>query len=235
MNAIYFITTVGFPLISIVSFFFFIKELRTAIEKTSWSVEKKRKIMRSILGGLMAWALVVSIVSLTGFASKFQLFPLNILPMVLIPLVIVLVLVFSNGSKIIIYQLNLKVITQLQVFRAFVEIILWLLFIQNQVPVQMTFEGRNLDILAGITSLIAARWLLRSRSWMITWNVVGLALLINIVTVAILSMPTSLRVFENEPANTIVTQFPFIFLPTFLVPLAYILHFLSLRKLFMKS
>lgn len=195
----------------------------------------KRKIIRSILGGLMAWAIVVSVVSLTGFAGKFQLFPLNIMPMVLIPLVIVLVLVFSNGSKTILYQLNLKVITQLQGFRVFVEIILWLLFIQNQLPVQMTFEGRNFDILAGITSLIAARWLLRSRRWMIAWNVVGLALRINIVTVAILSMPTSLRVFENEPANTIVTQFPFIFLPTFLVPLAYILHFLSLRKLFMKS
>jgi hypothetical protein len=155
--------------------------------------------------------------------------------MVLIPLVIVLLLVFSKVSKTILDQINLKAITELQVFRVFVEIILWLLFIQNRLPIQMTFEGLNFDILAGITSLLAARWLLRSRSWMIAWNILGLALLINIVTIAILSMPTSLRVFDNEPANTIVTQFPFIFLPTFLVPLAYILHFLSLRKLLMKS
>lgn len=235
MNAIYFITAVGFPIISIVFFFFFIKELKTAIEKTSWQVEKKKKIISRIAGGLVAWAIVVSVVSLTGFTDKFQLFPLNIMPMVLIPLVTVLMLVFSNDSKEILYQLNLKAMTQLQVFRVFVEIILWLLFIQNLLPEQMTFEGRNFDIIAGFTSLIAARWLLQSRAWMIGWNILGLALLINIVTVAILSMPTSLRVFENEPANTIVTQFPFIFLPTFLVPLAYILHFLSLRKLFMKS
>ena len=131
--------------------------------------------------------------------------------------------------------MNLKVLTQLQVFRVFVEIVFWLLFVQNLLPKQMTFEGRNFDIIAGITSLLAAQFFLNSRGWMIAWNIIGLGLLINIVSIAILSMPTSRRIFENEPANTIVTQFPFIFLPTFLVPLAYILHFISLKKLFMKS
>jgi hypothetical protein len=35
----------------------------------------------------------------------------------------------------------------------------------------------------------------------------------------------------NEPANLLVTKFPFIMLPGMLVPLAYGLHFLSLRQL----
>jgi hypothetical protein len=35
----------------------------------------------------------------------------------------------------------------------------------------------------------------------------------------------------NEPANLLVTKFPFILLPGMLVPLAYGLHFLSLRQL----
>ena len=47
-------------------------------------------------------------------------------------------------------------------------------------------------------------------------------------------MPTPFRVFMKEPANTVVMKFPFILLPTFLVPLAYGLHFLSLRQLLMK-
>ena len=41
----------------------------------------------------------------------------------------------------------------------------------------------------------------------VLWNILGLGLLINIVAIAILSMPTPLRVFMNEPANTIVTEF----------------------------
>jgi hypothetical protein len=235
MNTFYIISYVGFPLLAVIFFFLFMKELKRAINGTTWPEERKKKTFARISMGLFVWTLIVSVVALTGFTSQFQYFPLNVMPMVVTPLVIVLILVFSDGAKTVLGQTNLKVITQLQVFRVFVEILLWLLFIQNLLPVQMTFEGRNFDILAGITSLIAARWILHSRGGMIAWNIFGLMLLINIVSIAILSMPTPLRVFENEPANTLVTQFPFVFLPTFLVPLAYILHFLSLRKLLMKS
>ena len=99
----------------------------------------------------------------------------------------------------------------------------------------MTFEGRNFDILAGITGPIIA-YLAYSKhvigkTGVIIWNVACLCLLINIVATAILSIPSPFRYFMNEPANTIVTEFPIIWLPAFLVPLAYSLHFLSLRQL----
>jgi hypothetical protein len=70
---------------------------------------------------------------------------------------------------------------------------------------------------------------------MIVWNVMGLLLLVNIVTIALLSMPTPFQYFHNEPMNTIVLKFPFVFLPGLLVPLAYGLHFLSLRQLAQSS
>ncbi|HKQ78896.1 MAG TPA: hypothetical protein VJ810_34675 [Blastocatellia bacterium] len=59
----------------------------------------------------------------------------------------------------------------------------------------------------------------------------GLALLINIVTIAILSAPTPLRKFFNEPANTFVTYFPFVWLPAFLVQAAWFGHLLVFRRL----
>ncbi len=229
------LTTIGFPLITLVFFALFIKELKSAITATSWKDNKKKKISHRIIIGLVVWAIVITIASSSGFSGKFELFPINIIPFIIVPLITVLILLFHKDTNSIIPHINLIVLTQLQVFRVFVEIVLWLLFIQNRLPEQMTFEGQNFDIIAGITSLLAARFFLNSRGWMIGWNIIGLGLLINIVSIAILSMPTSLRVFENEPANTIVTQFPFIFLPAFLVPLAYILHFLSLKKLLMKS
>jgi hypothetical protein len=51
----------------------------------------------------------------------------------------------------------------------------------------------------------------------------------------VLSMPTSLRYFMNEPSNTIVAQFPFILLPGVLVPIAYTMHIFSLRQLLSKK
>ncbi|MDD1443858.1 hypothetical protein MEO93_26630 [Dolichospermum sp. ST_sed3] len=229
------LTTLGFPLITIIFYGLFIQELKSGIVATSWQKEKKRKVRNRIIIGLVVWAIIISAVSLSGFSGEFELFPLNIMPFVIVPLITTLILLFHKDTNALLSKINLKVLTRLQAFRVFVEIVLWLLFIQNLLPEQMTIEGRNFDIIAGITSLLAARFILNSRRLMIVWNIIGLALLINIVSIAILSMPTSLRIFENEPANIIITQFPFIVLPTFLVPLAYILHFLSLKKLLMKS
>jgi hypothetical protein len=70
-----------------------------------------------------------------------------------------------------------------------------------------------------------------SKKWIVAWNLLGIILLFNIVGIALLSAPTPFRYFMNEPANTIAATFPFILLPGFLVPLAYGLHFLSLRQL----
>jgi len=62
------------------------------------------------------------------------------------------------------------------------------------------------------------------------YNIGGLLLLVNVLVIAVLSMPTPLRVFHNEPANTLLAYFPYIYLPGVLVPLAYTLHIFSLRQ-----
>jgi len=180
---------------------------------------------------IIGWAVIVAVLSMTGFTRRMELFPLNLAPVLLVPLIGILFITFSRAAKHILQFVPMQTLTRLQVFRVFVEILLWLLFIENLLPVQMTFEGINFDIVAGLTAPFAAYLFSVNRKAMIAWNIVSLCLLINIVTIAILSTPTPLRVFFNEPANTIVAVFPFILLPTFLVPLAYGLHFLSLRKL----
>jgi len=160
------------------------------------------------------------------------------MPVLAIPMIAILGFTFSKAGKEILLQIPAENIIRLQSFRFFVELLLWALFIENVAPVQMTFEGRNFDVLSGITAPIVALLLAKgkiSKSVLVAWNIACLALLVNIVSVAILSMPTPLRVFMNEPSNTNVTQFPVSWLPGLLVPLAYGLHFLSLRKLFLKQ
>ena len=57
----------------------------------------------------------------------------------------------------------------------------------------------------------------------------GLALLLNVVVISVLSMPTPLRRFHNEPANTFVTHFPYVWLPLYLVQVAWMSHLLIFR------
>jgi hypothetical protein len=63
------------------------------------------------------------------------------------------------------------------------------------------------------------------------FNVIGLGTLLNIMTVAILSVPGPLRVFMNEPANTFVTAVPYVWLPTLMVLVALLGHLLVFRRL----
>lgn len=188
--------------------------------------------IRAMAIALVAWAAFLVVWSLSGMASRFEMFPINMAPVLIVPFIAIIVFVFSKRTLSVLSSLPAKSIVQLQVFRVFVELLLWALFVENLLPVQMTFEGRNWDILSGLTAPLAALFLSKSKWGLAIWNVVCLGLLINIVTVAILSMPTDLRVFNNEPANTIVAEFPFILLPGMLVPLAYGLSLLSLRQLF---
>lgn len=187
---------------------------------------------RAAVIAVIGWGIFLSIWSLSGMASRFEIFPVNMAPVLIVPFVTIIIFTFSKRTLPMLASIPPKSIAQLQVFRVFVELLLWALFIENLLPVQMTFEGRNLDILSGLTAPLAALFLAKSKWGLVMWNLLCLGLLINIVTVAIVSMPTDLRIFNNEPANTIVAEFPFILLPGMLVPLAYGLSLLSLRQVF---
>ena len=114
------------------------------------------------------------------------------------------------------------------------ELILWALFLEGVIGKQMTFEGRNFDVLVGITAVpvayLIASGKLKSKAAMMTWNIFGLIMLANIVSVAILSTPLPFRVFTEGPANTVIAYFPFVWLPGFVVPVAFAMHLFSIRK-----
>ncbi|MEZ4971876.1 MAG: hypothetical protein R2820_01125 [Cyclobacteriaceae bacterium] len=213
-----------------------IRELKKALNRSDFDADKQKKIFNRVSLGLSFWLALVSALSIRGFFSNFNTFPPRLMIVLFVPLItLVWALLISKTTKELLPFISPRALTGLQVFRLFVEILLWMLFIQNLIPIQMTFEGRNFDILAGITGPIIA-YLAYSKNvigktGVAIWNIACLCLLINIVATAILSIPGPLRYFMNEPANTIVAEFPIIWLPAFLVPLAYSLHFLSLRQL----
>lgn len=126
----------------------------------------------------------------------------------------------------------------LQTFRFPLEMIfIWLLSYQA-IPLEMTFEGRNPDILIGLTAPAVAfavkrKWLpLRA---LVVWNFIGLGFLLNIMTVAILCLPTNFRVFHESVPNEFVLYFPYNLIPVVLVMLALFLHVLSLKTLLRKA
>ena len=140
----------------------------------------------------------------------------------------------TPGARRFAQSLPLAALIGCQIFRIPVEWVLFGLARAGTAPAQMTFEGWNFDVLTGVTAPLVA-WLAArgtlGRGALFAWNAAGLALLVNVVTIAVLSTPTPLRVFMNEPAARFLADWPWVWLPGFLVPAAFAGHLLLFRKL----
>ncbi len=228
----------GFVLLTLLYIFLLLREIDKGLISASLPAGIRKKFMRRMMATLLVWAFFVSGWSLSGTMSDFSIFPFNMMPVIVIPIIVLVVFLSSKILRQALAHIPQANIVRLQSFRFFVEVFLWMLFIQHLLPIQMTFEGSNFDILAGLTAPVIAIFAYRgrmSKAGLMTWNVLCLGLLLNIVITAILSTPSPWRVFMNEPANYIVTYFPISWLPGFLVPLAYYLHFLSMKQLLGKG
>jgi hypothetical protein len=231
---LYPVTLSGFVAVTFIFYGWAFRTMQKGMDTAGFSSKRKRKTLRLPLLLLLVWILFISIFSIRGFFSDFSSVPPRMATIFIIPLITIIILTFSKTLKEILPHIPIQNIIRIQVFRVFVEMLLWMLLLQHLLPVEMTLEGRNFDILTGLTAPVVA-WLIGRKKWspalLIIWNIAGLVLVFNVMIIAILSMPTPFRVFMNEPSNTIVTTFPFIWLPGLLVPLAYGLHFFSIRQI----
>ena len=183
---------------------------------------------------LLAWLVLLGILAARGFFSDFTRLPPRLIISLLTPLPFVLLFMRAKPGKQFLLNIKPEYVIYLQSFRILVEIALWVGVRNGSLPVQMSFEGRNFDILVGLFAFPVGYYCFVKKTWpsvvVLLYNIGGLILLLNIVIITALSLPTPLRVFHNEPDSSLVTTFPFIYLPGLLVPLAYTLHLISIRQ-----
>ncbi len=150
-------------------------------------------------------------------------------------ILLILLLLLSKNGRDFMNSLDLEKITLINTIRIPVEIILYLLYINKVIPELMTFEGRNFDIFAGVSAPIIAYYGLRkgylNRNVILIWNFMSFALLINIVVIALLSAPSTFQKFAYKQPNIALLNFPFTWLPTFIVPIILFGHLVSTIKL----
>ncbi|MDL5051220.1 hypothetical protein QQ054_35040 [Oscillatoria amoena NRMC-F 0135] len=207
--------------------------------KSAVSQSTMRNKLFPIIFLILVW-IVDSILSLKGvFLDTIKSTPPVFFPAVIVMLSLAVYFALKYEPLTLFKKENLKYAVALQTFRFPLELIFVWAFHLGLMPKQMTFEGLNFEVLVGLTAPLVAYFGYHKQvlpKWVLVgWNFAGLLLLANIVTVAILSAPTNFQVFTNEPHNTIVFKFPYIFIPFFLVPLALFGHLFALRKLLAKN
>lgn len=152
--------------------------------------------------------------------------------------IVCVALALTRFGSVLLEGLPLSWLVGYQVFRILVELLLWRLYCEGVLPEQMTFEGANLDVVSGVSALFVAAILARGRRarWLVwIWNLGSLALLLNIVGIAVRSMPGPWRAYAAEPSNTIVLDSVFVWIPALYVLAAWFGHVLVLRALLQRS
>ncbi|HEB61736.1 MAG TPA: hypothetical protein ENI82_01160 [Bacteroidetes bacterium] len=202
--------------------------------------DKAKKIKQYTLVGLLLWLGILAILNIEGYYQNEALVGFRVLMVFIPPFLLISYLMLSKRfAKNVLSLLPGKWLIHIQSFRIVMELIFWLGYIGGFVPFQMTFEGFNFDIMVGITAFIAGSVFFvkgRFRKFEVfIWNIFGLALLLNIFVIGFLSVPSSFRVFMNEPANKMLGNFPFIWIPGFIVPFAFAMHVFSIKQIFIIS
>jgi hypothetical protein len=225
--------TVGFVVLPLLVAAGFVLACDAADRQLGERADVRRRRTMTIGAAVLAWLLLTTLLAASGVLRRFDAFPPPFAGLVLVVLALSVGVACSPLGTRLVRGSPLWVLVGFQVFRFPLELLMHDAAVVGTMPVQMSYSGQNYDIVTGITAGLLGWWLARGhvRRWIVAaWNVLGFALLANVVTVAIVSTPI-FQWFGPDRLNTFVTYPPFVWLPSVLVTAALIGHLLVWRKL----
>ena len=187
---------------------------------------------------VLALAAAQGVLAYQGFFLATESIPPRLI-FLLIPSVALILYAFnSEKGKAFMDQINSETYTYLHTVRIVVEIVILWLFLEQLMPESMTFEGRNFDVLSGLTAPFIAYFGFRKktlgRKTLLAWNIICLLLVLQVVITGALSAPSVLQQIEFSQPNIAIFIFPFVWLPGIVVPIVIFGHLIAIRKFLIK-
>lgn len=202
---------------------------------TAMLLYKAVKYSRPLILITLLWLAIQAVISLLGFYIVSSGTPPRFALLLMPPVLIIIILFLTKSGRQFVDGFDAKALILIHMVRVPVELTLYWLFIHKAVPEVMTFEGRNFDILCGLTAPLIYYFgyvkNVLNRNVMLAWNIICLLLLANIIVTAVLSAPFQFQKLGFEQPNVALFYFPFIWLPCFVVPAVLFAHIANIRKL----
>lgn len=211
----------------------FVGAVAIAWRRSGASLAESRRVAVLSACGAAAWMGATDIAARSGVLRHWDQTPPPFLALPIAILALGVVIAAGPIGRRFTAHLPLWWLVASQSFRLPLELAMHALSERGIMPVQMSYSGRNLDVVTGATAVIVAFLVARGyagRRLVLAWNVLGLGLLVNVVTVAILSTPR-FAAFGPDRLNVFVTYAPFVWLPAVLVLAALTGHFVIFRAL----
>lgn len=184
---------------------------------------------------IIVWLLLQYFISRTGFYLEFSLPPRIPLFMIMPFFIFTIAFMVKNRSGKLLIAIPIVAPIAYQSFRAIIEILFYWTHLQNILPVQVTFEGANYDVLLGVSAIPMALYALRkdaSKKVLIIWNYIGIAV-VGFAAFTFISSFYFPEIWGGSQSNISIefNQFPFLILPIFFMPSAVFMHVLSIVQL----
>ena len=120
----------------------------------------------------------------------------------------------------------------LQTYRA-LGVIFLILWQMGKAPALFAWPAGIGDVVIGLSAPLVALVYARTGAHapVLWWNVFGLLDLIVAVATGFLTSPSPLQLYAFDAPNDLISRYPLVLIPTFLVPLSILLHLASLARL----
>jgi len=200
----------------------------------TWLLTSRGRVSAPLAVGLIAVAMSLEwILAASGTLQRWDQRPPPFMVMMAVLFVVTMAAALRGAGTRTAAATSFAVLIGIQAFRLPLELVMHEAARQGIMPVQMSYSGWNFDIVTGALAIPIAIAAAAGRAprWLILgWNLLGLLLLLNVVTIAIVSTPL-VAAFGAAHLNTWVADAPYVWLPGVLVPAALFGHVVMLGKL----
>jgi hypothetical protein len=189
----------------------------------------------AVIVGWFALAIVLARAGVWETTSDDALRPPNIAFAIAVPTILGSLLVRSQTFKRWISRVPLHALVGVQLYRVLGGLFL-VAYAQGDMPGEFALPAGIGDILVGLGAVIVAVVLLkrgeqRARSLVLAWCAFGILDLVVAVATGFLSAPSPLQQLAIDDPNAAIVSYPFVLIPTFLVPVSIILHVYAIARL----
>ena len=213
------------------------KGIESGMRAMRYSSRNIRTTSLTILFSIVGWLILTGTLSIMHIFTLAKFNPSPLVICVIVSFIGVWYVYKSRKLNQIIQKLPKGSLVNIQFLRIFTELLLWFMFtdIGRWIPKQLTIEGYNFDIVIALAAPFIAYRCFKARSWpksyAVAWNVLGILMILNMYVLIILTSDSSLRMFIDGPSSRFVQDFPFVWMPTFTMPLFILFHLLSIKQI----
>jgi hypothetical protein len=204
-----------------------------AVGAAGYPPRQTNRLQIALALGAVAWLALTLWISAGGMLRHFEWRPPPMMILIAAVLGLAFWIAYSWVGDLVVRHASWISLVGLQAFRLPLELLMHRAYVEGLMPIQMSYAGRNFDVITGATAVVLASALARTSvpRWIIaSWNVLGTLLLANIMVIAIASLPM-FHHFGPDHLNVWVAEPPFVWLPAVMVLTALAGHLLIFRKL----